>query len=88
MAALDAHSRTVISSHELERIKMQTRDPKAPSSQLERNRLKQLSDERAQKWPNTIEALRAAKVSALGAVELLKAASERVGRRGENATVW
>ena len=66
---------------ELERIKMQTREPEAPSSQLERQRLKKLSDERAQKWPNTIEALRSVKVSTRGPHELVQGDEQGNGWR-------
>lgn len=53
----------VISPQELARIRTQTCESLGPTSQLsERLELKKLSDQRARRWPNTIEALRAAKV--------------------------
>lgn len=51
---------TYVTRSQLERIHAQVQEP-ASSSQEDRARLKQLSDERASRWPNTLQAQRARK---------------------------
>mmetsp|Transcript_23816 Transcript_23816/g.28747 ORF Transcript_23816/g.28747 Transcript_23816/m.28747 type:complete len:467 (-) Transcript_23816:593-1993(-) len=56
-----ASAYSIVTGDELDRIRTQVRPNPIESSQAEKERLKGLSDDRASKWPNTIEAQRARK---------------------------